>query len=67
MDVGKIEFNQERLPPNIEALFQGCMSGRYGEWPQLRAEVRKLVGEVGELRKRVTELERELKNLREGK
>lgn len=29
--------------PNLKAMFQGCVSGHVSEWPQVRAEVRKLL------------------------
>lgn len=52
MDVGKIE-----LPPNIRMMLHGCTSGRYSEWPVLRAEVRDLVEENRVLKEKIKKLE----------
>lgn len=36
--------------PNIEALANGCISGRLSEWTALRPEARELLAEVERLR-----------------
>jgi hypothetical protein len=31
--------------PNLEAIFQGCISGRFSEWPMVSSELRRFVVE----------------------
>lgn len=36
--------------PNLEALAQGCMSGNFSEWPQLKVEAAKVVALLQSIR-----------------